>query len=79
VKAASSSKPNMVPTLDGVEGAKDAAHQLTVAAVFVQLEQSRFELDKNLARLFPEALLELIGIECFWQRHARSTWFLRLQ
>ncbi len=39
-----------------------------VAAVLVQLQQSRFQLHKNLARLFPKALLELVGIDCIGQR-----------
>jgi hypothetical protein len=48
-----------------VQGTEDPAHQLDVATVLVQLQQSRFQLHKNLARLFPKALLELVGIDCF--------------
>ena len=49
-------------TLDGVQGAKDPFHQLHVAVVVVQLQQRRLQIHKNLARLFPEALFEDVGI-----------------
>jgi hypothetical protein len=45
-----------------MQGAKDTPHQIQVAAILVQLQKSRLQLHENLARLFPEALLELIDI-----------------
>jgi hypothetical protein len=49
-------------TLDGVEGAENTANQLEVAAVFIQLQQSRFQLDKDFPCLFLEAPPELIDL-----------------
>ena len=39
-----------------VQRAEDPPHQLLVGAVVVQLQQRRFQIDKNLAALFPEGM-----------------------
>ena len=56
--------------LDGVQAAKDPAHQLQVAGILVQLQQRRFQIHENFARLFSEALLELVGIACGRSLHS---------
>ena len=54
-----------------MQGAEDASHQLRVGAVFVQLQQSRLQIDEDLARFFAEALLELVGVVCGCLIHGR--------
>jgi hypothetical protein len=45
-----------------VQAPECAANQLEVCGVLVQLQQRGFEVDKNLARFFAKALLELVGL-----------------
>jgi hypothetical protein len=57
-------------TLDGVQSAEDAAHKLQIAAVAVQLQQRRLQIDQDLAALLAKGILELVGLACHRQPSA---------
>ena len=45
-----------------MQSAEDSTHQLRIGAVLVQLQQRRFEIDKDLPRFLAKALLELLSV-----------------